>query len=271
MKIKFEKIAFLRRLDVLDMVMNAQSGHIGGSMSSMDILVCLYYRIMNIQNIKEGSPDRDRFIMSKGHCAQALYAVLADCGFFPAEELSSFAAFDTKLAEHPTKKAAGIEVATGALGHGLSVGVGMAIGLKQDKSPAKVYVLMGDGEQAEGAIWESVMAAGKFGLDNLIGIIDRNRLQISGSTEEVMPLEDLEAKYRSFGWDVVICDGNDSDELYSKLSSPAKGKPVMVIANTVKGYGSSVMENKASWHHHVPTEEEYQRIKSDFMERIEEG
>ncbi len=186
---QLKRISFNRRLDVLEMVRAAGTGHIGGSMSCMDILVSLYYEIMDTDMIHAGAAERDRFILSKGHCAEALYTVLADKGFFPKELLRTYAAFDTILAEHPTKKVPGVEVATGALGHGLSVGVGMAVGLKADKSSSHIYVLMGDGEQAEGAVWEAVMSAAKFGLDNLTALIDRNRLQISGSTEEIMPLE----------------------------------------------------------------------------------
>ena len=176
--------ALERRLSVLEMVYNGKSGHIGGSMGCMDILTVIYDVMMDVDKIKAGDPDRDRFVMSKGHCAEALYAVLADVGLIEREELKTYAKYNTRLAEHPTHS--GVEAATGALGHGLSLAVGMAYGLKQSGSPAKVYTLMGDGEQAEGSVWEAAMSAAKFKLDNLTAVVDRNYLQISGGTEEVM-------------------------------------------------------------------------------------
>jgi transketolase len=255
-------------LDVLDMVKTANLGHIGGSMSCMDILVSLYYKIINIEKIKAAAPGRDRFILSKGHCAEALYAVFADLEIIPKESLSTFACFDTLLAGHPTKKIAGVEVATGALGHGLSVGAGMAIALKADKNPACVYVLLGDGEMAEGSVWEAAMAASKYKLNNLTAIIDRNRLQISGDTEDVMPLEDLEKKFRAFGWECRVCDGHEPDEIIDALTQNRPiCLPLAVIANTKKGYGSAVTENKSEWHHHVPDDEEYEKIKNDLTKR----
>lgn len=260
-----EKIAFERRLDVLKMVYRVKTGHIGGSMSCMDVLVCLYYQIMNTEKIKCSDETRDRFVLSKGHCAEALYTVLADCGFFPKEELSTYACFDTRLAEHPNHRLPGIEIGTGALGHGLSISVGIALSLMRDKNPAHVYTLMGDGEQAEGSVWEAAMAANKYKLDNLTAIVDRNRLQISGGTETVMPLEDLKKRYESFGWYVVSCNGNKSNELCAALQTHCERKPVIVIANTIKGFGSSVMENKADWHHLVPSEEQYNQIKADLL------
>ena len=260
---KLSRVAYERRLDVLAMVYSSKSGHIGGSMSSMDILVSLYYEVMDSERIKSGAFDRDRFIMSKGHCAEALYAVLADRGFFKQQQLQSFTKFGTSLAEHPTAKVPGVEFATGSLGHGLSLGVGMAIGLTN--TAAHVYVLMGDGEQAEGTVWEAAMSAAKFKLDNLTCIIDRNRLQISGGTEEVMPLDDLAAKYSAFGFHTVECDGHDPAALAAALRCRCEGKPVAVIANTVKGKGSPVMENIADWHHLIPNEEQYGQIKTDLL------
>ena len=247
------KTAFDCRLTVLDMVYKAKTGHIGGSFSCMDILVSLYYR-----HLKQ----EDRFILSKGHCAEALYAVLADRGILQKEQLKTFAAFDTALAEHPTRKVPGVDFATGALGHGLSVGVGMAIGLKN----SNVYVLMGDGELAEGSVWEAAMAAAKYRLGNLIAIIDRNQLQISGTTEDVMPLDDLGEKFRAFGWDVRHCDGHNPDEISLQTSQ----KSLVVIANTVKGYGSTLMEGNAEWHHQIPTDEQYQLIKAELIRRRDE-
>ena len=258
-----KKIAFDRRLDVLEMVFASKSGHIGGSMSCMDILTVLYYRLMDIEKILKKAPDRDRFILSKGHCAEALYAVLADRGFFPKEVLKTFGAFDTALAEHPTRKVNGVESATGALGHGLSLGVGTALG-----QASNVYVLMGDGELAEGSVWEAAMAASKYKLGNLTAIVDRNCLQISGSTEDVMPLEKLDAKFHSFGWEVRNCNGHEPDEIIEELtdSRPAN-QPRVLIAETVKGYGSPLMENNVDWHHLIPNALQYEEIKKDLMQR----
>jgi len=247
-----KKIAYDRRLAVLDMVKTAKSGHIGGSFSCMDMLVALYYEIM-----REG----DRFILSKGHCAEALYAVLADKGFISEETLQTFAKFDTALAEHPTRKIPGVEFATGALGHGLSVGTGMALARRS----SDVYVMMGDGELAEGSVWEAAMSAAKYKLANLIALIDRNRLQISGDTEDVMPLDDLAAKFSAFGWEVRSCDGHEPSELTKALQK--SNKPLAVIANTVKGYGSKVMEGIADWHHGIPSDSEYEKIKSELVQR----
>ncbi len=261
-----KETAMKRRVDVLEMVWRAQTGHIGGSMSCMDILVALYDGVMDTEIIRARAKDRDRFVLSKGHCAEALYVVLADKGLLPKEKLETFAAFDTTLPEHPTMKAPGVETPTGALGHGLSVGVGMAIGLKADHSPARVFVLMGDGEQAEGSVWEAAMAAAKYGLDNLTAIIDRNRLQISGGTEDVMPLDNLPAKYAAFGWACRECDGHDPAAVIEAITRDRpRDKPLAVIANTTKGYGSAVMANQAEWHHLVPSEEQYRRIKADLL------
>ena len=256
--------AFNRRLTVLDMVYHAKAGHIGGSMSCMDILTVLYDVVMDAEKIKRHTSDRDRFILSKGHCAEALYAVLADKGFITPSELKTFGKFNTTLAEHPTKHIPGVELATGALGHGLSAGVGMALGLKH--TAAKTYVLMGDGELAEGSVWEAAMAASAFKLKNLTAIIDRNHLQISGGTETVMPLESLTDKWDAFGWQVHECDGNNIDQIVQALKNDS-GKPLVLIAHTVKGYGSSLMEHKTDWHHNIPNETEYEQIKAELIYR----
>lgn len=267
---ELKKNSYRLRLEVLDMVARGRSGHIGGDFSCMDILVCLYHAVMDTQKIREGSPDRDRFILSKGHSAEALYAVLSSVGIISREELNSYARFGTRLAGHPTKDIPGVEFATGALGHGLPAGVGMAVALKNKGSSAHVYVLMGDGEQAEGSNWEAAMAASKFALGNLTAVIDRNRLQISGNTEDVMPLYDLAAKYRAFGFDAVECDGHNPVELVGALLHRSAGKPVAVIANTVKGCGSPILENKPSCHHLIPDSGQYARIKADLTKRLEE-
>lgn len=265
------RIAYKRRLEVLEMVHRTGSGHIGGDMSCMDALVTLFYEVMDVEKRKENAPDADRFILSKGHCAEALYTVLADCGFFPKERLQTYAQFGTKLAEHPTHGLEGIDVATGALGHGFSVACGMALGKKRDKTPGHIYTLMGDGEQAEGSVWEAVMFAAKYKLDNLTAIVDRNHLQISGTTEEVMPLGDLGARYAVFGWNVVGCSGHDYAAMKEAFLTRMPGKPTAVILDTVKGKGSPIMENKAEWHHLIPNESQYEAIRADLLRTAKEG
>ncbi len=255
-EIQLSKLAAKRRSDVVEMIKRAGTGHIGGSMSAMDIVCCLYYDVMEIDLIKDSSPARDRFILSKGHSSECLYATLCDLGFFPHEELLTYAAYATRLPCHPTRKLPGVEASTGALGHGLSLGVGMALGNKRKSLDGHIFVLMGDGEQAEGSNWEAAMSAAKYGLDNLTAIVDRNRLQITGNTEDVMPLDNLFEKYKSFGFNVISINGHDFGELKMALKTVVAGKPTAVIANTIKGRGVSFMENKAEWHHHVPTEEE---------------
>ncbi|MCR3758523.1 transketolase [Clostridium felsineum] len=254
------------RRGVLDMVYRSKAGHIGGSMSSIDILTTLYYNILNIDSKKFSDLGRDRFILSKGHIAEALYYILADRGFFDKEKLKTYSKYGSTLIGHPNNKNNGVEVNTGSLGHGLPIAVGMALAGKRDNKDYRVYTLMGDGEQAEGSIWEGAMAAHNYKLDNLIGIIDRNRLQISGTTEEVMELGSLKDKWTSFGWEVVEVDGNNIEELvkiFSKIPIK-KDKPTMIIANTVKGKGISFMENKAKWHHGVLTEEEYKKATKEL-------
>jgi transketolase len=212
-------------------------------------------------NIDPGNPDmegRDRFIMSKGHSVESYHAVLSRRGFFSEEVLDSYGDFNSILAGHPTRKVPGIEVNSGALGHGLSVGVGMALAAKRSGLSYLTYVLMGDGEHGEGSIMEAAAAAGHYRLDNLVAIIDRNRLQISGKTEDVMSIENLEAKYQACGWCVRSCNGHDMNELTAVLKETPfeKGKPSFLIAHTIKGKGVSFMENKAAWHHKVPSAEE---------------
>ena len=259
------------RKNIVDMIMEGKGGHIGGDMSVIDTLIALYFDAMNISPENQDDPDRDRFVMSKGHCVEALYAVLAAKGFFPIEEvIANFSKFGSKYIGHPNNKLPGIEMNSGSLGHGLPVAIGMALAGKMDGKDYRVYTVMGDGELAEGSVWEGAMAASHYKLDNLCAVVDRNRLQISGNTEDVMAHDDLHERFGSFGWNVIdVADGNDIDQLI-KAFAEAKtvaGKPTVVIANTVKGCGSSVMENKAAWHHKVPTAEEYEQIMKDFSER----
>ena len=257
------------RKNVIDMIVEGKGGHIGGDMSVMDILVELYFEQMNISPENMDDPDRDRFVMSKGHSVEALYAVLAAKGFFPIEQvIKEFSKFGSKFIGHPNNKLPGIEMNSGSLGHGLPVCVGMALAGKRDGRDYRVYTVMGDGELAEGSVWEGVMAAHQYKLDNLCAIVDRNRLQISGCTEDVMAHDSQEERWGSFGWHVISINGNDYKELKAAFdeAKTVKGSPTVIIANTTKGYGSSIMENKAGWHHKVPNAEEYAQIMKDLEE-----
>ncbi|MCR5670370.1 MAG: transketolase [Butyrivibrio sp.] len=249
---------------VLEMIMKSGGGHIGGDFSVMETLVTLYFDVMNISPENKDDPDRDYFIMSKGHSVESYYAVLADKGFFDTDELiNTFSQFGSKFIGHPNNEIDGVEMNSGSLGHGLPVSVGMALACRMDKRPSRVYTVMGDGELAEGSVWEGFMAAGHYKLGNLCAVVDRNHLQISGTTEEVMTHENLHSQVLSFGWNVIEADGNSIEEM-SKAFEEAKkvtDRPTLIIANTIKGYGGGeVMENNVSWHHHVPNEEEYQMI-----------
>ena len=264
--------AYDLRQDVLDIIVAGGGGHIGGDMSSMEIMLTLYSR-MNVSPERLRDPDRDRFVRSKGHCVETLYAVLADKGFLSLDEVKAqFSRFGSEYIGHPHNTIPGIEMNSGSLGHGLSVGVGMALAARMDGRAYRTYVLMGDGELAEGSVWEGAMAAGHYKLDNLCAVVDRNHLQISGTTEQVMTPGDLHARFAAFGWHVIdVSDGNDVDQLKAAFdeAEETRGRPTVVIANTVKGKGSPLMENKASWHHHLPTAEEYEQIRRDFLERKE--
>ena len=264
--------AYDLRQDVLDIIVSGGGGHIGGDMSSMEIMLTLYSR-MNVSPDKQRDPDRDRFVLSKGHCVETLYAVLADKGFLDLNEVKEkFSKFGSEYIGHPHNTLPGIEMNSGSLGHGLSVCVGMALAGRMDKRNYRVYTLMGDGELAEGSVWEGAMAAGHYKLDNLCAIVDRNHLQISGTTEQVMTPGDLPARFAAFGWHVInVQDGNDVDQLNAAFDEAAqtKGRPTVVIANTVKGKGSVLMENKASWHHHLPNAAEYAAISKELKERKE--
>ncbi|MDL2232665.1 transketolase [Ruminococcaceae bacterium OttesenSCG-928-L11] len=253
----------------LDLVYRAKTGHIGGDFSVIDILNVLYNAHMNVTPETFATPEHDRFVLSKGHSVEALYAVLADKGFLTGRELETFSRFGTKLIGHPNNKIPGIEVNSGSLGHGLSVTAGMALAGKMDGASWRAYVVMGDGELAEGSVWEGAMLAGHYKLDNLTAVVDRNRLQISGGTEDVMAQDDQRARWESFGWNVLETDGNDVDALDSAFTraKACKGKPTMIIANTTKGCGVSFMENQAGWHHRVPTEEEYNRAVAELAEK----
>jgi len=250
--------ALQQRRRVLQIIKHANAGHTGGSLSCLDILNVLYNRVLRVSPETFTDANRDRYIQSKGHSVEALYAVLADRGFFPQAELETLCQYQSHFVGHPTRKVPGIEFNTGALGHGLSIAVGVAIAGKVDKADYRVFVLMGDGELAEGSNWEAAMSASHYQLDNLVAIIDHNTLQITGRTRDVCSNEPLDDKFRAFGFEVRTIDGHSIPKLSDALSRrPENGRPLCVIANTIKGKGVSFMEDVAKWHHGVPSDAEY--------------
>ncbi len=265
---ELSRLAYDLRKDTVDIIMNGGGGHIGGDMSVMETLVTLYFDQMNVTPETMQDPERDLFVLSKGHSMEAYYAVLCAKGFLDLSEVKAqFSRFGSKYIGHPNNKIPGIEMNSGSLGHGLPVCVGMALAGKMNQTGNRVYTVMGDGELAEGSVWEAAMAAHQYKLDNLCAVVDRNRLQISGNTEDVMGHDDLAARFGSFGWHVInVADGNDIGQLHDAFeeAKATKGQPTVLIANTIKGKGSAVMENKAAWHHHVPTTEEYEQIMKDL-------
>ena len=244
-----EKSRELRR-ETLKMLAEAKSGHPGGSLSAMDILVVLYYyKMQGIDPHNPNALNRDRFVLSKGHACPAQYAILADKGFFPKGELQTLRKYGSRLQGQPDRnKTPGIDACAGSLGQGASVAVGMAIGAKTAHLSAQIYVLVGDGEIQEGQTWEAAMSAAHFKLDNLTWIIDNNELQIMGQNKEVMSLGDLEEKYRAFGFEVFSIDGHDYQQIIEALDSTVKEKPKCIICHTIKGKGVSFMENQVNWH-----------------------
>lgn len=271
-----ELIAEKNRKRLMEIIYAAGAGHTGGDLSCLNLLTVLYFNrlSLNLSDLKD--PERDRFILSKGHCVEALFVVLEAKGILPREELDTLGKFDSPLAGHPTVNVPGIEVNSGALGHGLSIGVGAALAAKLDGRGYMTYVLMGDGEQGEGSIYEAAMAGSQYRLDNLVAFIDRNGLQISGSTEDVMAIENIRAKWTAFGWDVVDMNGDDIDDIVRVLDGiiAGGGKPHLVISHTTKGFGVSFMEGVAKWHHGVPDAAQYRQAVAEIEERIkriEEG
>lgn len=255
------------RREVLRVIYQAGAGHTGGSLSCVDILNVLYNRVLNVSPDDPRAEHRDRYVQSKGHSVEALYVVLADRGFFPPEQLDTLCRGGSPFVGHPTRKVAGIEMNTGALGHGLSISVGMAIAARLDDAPFRVFTLLGDGELAEGSNWEAAMSAAHYGLTNLTAIVDHNMLQITGPTRDVCRNDPLDEKFASFGWEVVTVDGHDVAELTEALSTPGTaGKPRCVIANTTKGRGVSFMEGVTKWHHGVPTDAEYADAIAELTE-----
>ena len=253
------------RRDLLQFIYHAGAGHTGGSLSCVDILNVLYNRVLRVSPDSFGDPHRDRYIQSKGHSVEALYVVLADRGFYPKAELETLCRYRSPFVGHPTRKVPGIEMNTGALGHGLSICVGLALAGKMDTAPYRVFTLLGDGELAEGSNWEAAMSAAHYKLDNLTAILDYNTLQITGRTRDVCSNEPVDEKFRAFGWTVLKVDGHDFAQLTDALTTAAEpGKPTLVMANTVKGRGISFMENIVKWHHGVPKDDEFQLAMNEL-------
>lgn len=268
----YKAFSYDLRRDCVDIIMAGGGGHIGGDMSLMDILIYLYFAEMNVSPENRKSPDRDRFVLSKGHSMEAYYAVLCAKSYLDLEDVKkNFSQFGSQYIGHPNNKLPGIEMNSGSLGHGLPVCVGMALAGKMDQKDYRVYTVMGDGELAEGSVWEAAMSASQYKLDNLCAVVDRNRLQISGCTEDVMHQDSQQERWAAFGWNVITVPGHDYEAIAKAFADAraCKGKPTVLIAETIKGYGSAVMEDKAGWHHHVPNQEEYNQIIADFSARKE--
>lgn len=255
----FEKTSYNVRRTILDIIHKTRSPHIGPSFSVVEILVALYFKFLNISPEDALNPERDRFILSKGHACPALYAVLAEKGFISENDLNGFAISGGTFEQHPTLDLKrGIEVSTGSLGHGLSIGTGMALAGKIDNKQYKVYVLLSDGELNEGSVWESVMFAGHHRLRNLVAIVDYNKIQALGCTKDIIDLDPLGEKWKSFGWDAQEIDGHNFEEIFNALNSLSSKKPNVLILHTIKGKGVSFMENQLLWHYHTPDDKEYE-------------
>lgn len=255
------------RIGIIEQVYNANSGHPGGSLSCADILAVLYFNQMNIDPENPNAKGRDRFVLSKGHCAPALYATLARKGYFDKELLKGFRKIESNLQGHPDmKKVPGVDMSTGSLGQGLSAAVGMAIGSKMEHEGYRVYCLLGDGELEEGQVWEAAMSASKNKLDNLCAIVDYNTLQIDGNVEEVAGLIDIKEKFESFGFNVIEVNGHDIEALIHAFNSAKhqKDMPSVIIARTIKGKGVSFMEGKAEWHGKAPNQEQYEEAINEL-------
>ena len=255
------------RKDIVSMICKSKSGHPGGSLSAVEILTALYFDQMNIDPTNPKMEDRDRFVLSKGHAAPALYATLAQRGYFAKDELNNLRQLGSMLQGHPDmKKVPGVEMSTCSLGQGFSVACGMAMAAKLDNAPWNVYALLGDGEVQEGIIWEAAMSAAHYKLDNMIAFLDYNGLQIDGEVESVMNINPIEDKFKTFGWNVITIDGHDFDQIFAALdmAKDTVDKPTMIIAKTIKGKGVSFMENQASWHGSAPSEEQLEQALSEL-------
>ena len=265
--VELSTTATIIRKNIIEMVYRAQSGHPGGSLSCTDILTALYFDIMNVDPSNPKWNERDRFVLSKGHASPALYSTLAERGFFSKEELSRFRQIDSFLQGHPDmKNVPGVDMSTGSLGQGISAACGMALSAKLDKKTFRVYALLGDGEIEEGQVWEASMAAAHYKLDNLTAFLDHNGLQIDGKITEVMSPEPVDKKFEAFGWNVIVIDGHNFEQIIKAVEQAknTKDKPSIIIANTIKGKNVSFMENNVSWHGNAPNEEQRNTAISDF-------
>jgi len=260
------KIAANIRCDIVSMVYNAKAGHPGGSLSAVELVTALYFAEMNVDPSRPEWEDRDRFILSKGHACPVVYAALARRGYFPVDELSTLRALDSRLQGHPDmKKTPGLDMTSGSLGQGLSVGVGMSLGAKLTGRDYRVYVLLGDGELQEGMVWESAMSASKYRLDNLVAIVDYNGLQVDGRVTDVMDIEPLRSKWAAFNWAVTEIDGHSFREILNAFTWARKqSRPSVIIAHTIKGKGVSFMENRVEWHGKAPNESEWQQALDEI-------
>ena len=266
-------IAEQNRKRLVEVVYRAKAGHIGGDLSCLNVMTALYFNVMRgLDPADPKAPGRDRFVLSKGHCVEALYVTLEAKGFLKSEVLDTLGQFGSILSGHPTIEVPGIEVNSGALGHGLSIGIGMALAAKMDRRDYRTFVLMGDGEQGEGSIYEAAMAAHRYCLDNLVAVIDRNHLQISGNTEDVMPLESIHDRWTAFGWDVKAINGDDMDDILRAFDSIdySNGKPHLFVSDTTKGFGVSFMEGIAKWHHGVLNEQQCRQAVDEIEKRIDQ-
>ncbi|MGB3585711.1 MAG: transketolase [Tunicatimonas sp.] len=267
---ELKKKAVEIRREIVTMVHRANSGHVGGSLGATDVLVALYYHLMNHKPDQPDWPGRDRFILSKGHCTPVIYAILADCGYFPEEDLKTFRRPGSHLQGHPHQpKTPGIEANTGTLGLGISTGLGMALGAKLRQQQHYYYIMCGDGEIQEGQVWEAAMFANKYKLDNVIGFVDRNYLQTDGNSEDIMPLDPLAPKWESFGWKVFTIDGHDYQQIIKTVeNAKQETQPVMIIANTIKGKGVSFMENEVNWHGTPPDKQAFESALKELTNGI---
>ena len=268
-KLKEKSVQY--RKEILKYIVGAKAGHTGGSLSCIDILNVLYNEVLNVSPANFRSPDRDRYIQSKGHCVEALFVTLADCGFFPISDLETLCQYQSHYIGHPTKKVNGVEQNTGALGHGLPIAVGIALAAKMDEKSYKVYTMLGDGELPEGSNWEAALTASHYQLDNLCVIIDNNKLQITGTNEQVCNTNPIDGKFENFGWAVKEVDGHNVEALKEVFASMPfeTGKPNLIIAHTVKGKGVHFMENNVKWHHGVPNAEQYEEAIAELSMELE--
>lgn len=274
-KLKQLKITSAKvRRHIIDAVYNASSGHPGGSLGIADILTVLYNEVLNIDPSNPKMENRDRFVLSKGHCSPALYGILAEKGYFPKEEIRRFRKIDSYLQGHPdSKKVPGVDASTGSLGHGISVACGMAISAKLDKKDFRVYTVLGDGELEEGQVWEAAMFAAHYKLDNLTAFVDFNGLQIDGDITKVMSPLPIDEKFKAFGWNVLYIDAHNYEQIISAIEEAKlfKGKPTMILATSIKGKGVSFMEGQASWHGSAPNKEQYEQAVAELDELLKQA